>query len=145
MQLDSTTVASLELVTNALTQKSKKGTLFSVLNKCKTPLGGMLVYSSLKRSTILTSKFVPLPTARMLRANLLQPLNDIVTITTRHDSIEALLHNEDAFFQITSQLANFKEFGAAVNSLGTFHVRIWLYFIFALDALLYSDGPEDND
>ncbi|KAI5062102.1 hypothetical protein GOP47_0022641 [Adiantum capillus-veneris] len=42
-----------------------------------------------------------------LRANLLQPLKDVVTIYTRHDCLEELTSNEKLFFRLSRVLLKF--------------------------------------
>lgn len=125
MQLDSTTIASLELVFNAVTQKSKKGSLFACINLCKTPLGGNVnCFIVFIKARVITG--LVLLTARLLRANLLQPLNDVLTIETRHAAVEDLLSHEDAFFDISSLLPSFCDLGQVINCIGMVSNSVFL-------------------
>ncbi len=72
MVLDGTTQRSLELVTN-LTDASRRHTLFEVLDRTATPMGG-----------------------RMLRTWILQPLRDSVRINQRLDAVDSLVINHEA-------------------------------------------------
>lgn len=80
MVLDATTQRSLELVTN-LTDASRRHTLFEVLDRTATAMGG-----------------------RMLRSWILQPLRDPAAITARLDAVEALTTNYDARQQLSELL-----------------------------------------
>lgn len=80
MVLDATTQRSLELVTN-LTDASRRHTLFEVLDRTATAMGG-----------------------RMLRSWILQPLRDPQAITARLDAVEALTTNYNARQQMSDLL-----------------------------------------
>ncbi len=69
--IDSTTRRNLELV-NSMSLSGKRGTLLSVLDKTKTPMGG-----------------------RMLVNWLLYPLNNMVKINRRLDAVELLYTNQE--------------------------------------------------
>lgn len=71
MVLDGTTQRSLELVTN-LTDATRRHTLFEVLDKTATAMGG-----------------------RALRSWILQPLRDAVRINERLDAVDALVRNRE--------------------------------------------------
>ncbi|KAI9001578.1 muts domain V-domain-containing protein [Gaertneriomyces semiglobifer] len=76
MIIDFFTARSLELVAN-LTDIKSNHNLFGVINKTGTPMG-----------------------ARLLRMNILQPLNDLATIETRLDAVEELCQSEEMFFAL---------------------------------------------
>ncbi|KAJ3230339.1 MutS protein msh4 [Chytriomyces hyalinus] len=70
MSIDHITARNLELIINLETNKSA-GSLFGVLNSCQTGMG-----------------------ARLLRMNVLQPLNDLETINCRLNAVEDLKSNQ---------------------------------------------------
>ncbi|KAI8839742.1 muts domain V-domain-containing protein [Chytriomyces cf. hyalinus JEL632] len=70
MSIDHITARNLELIINLETNKSA-GSLFGVLNNCQTGMG-----------------------ARLLRMNVLQPLNDLETINCRLNAVEDLKSNQ---------------------------------------------------
>lgn len=85
MLLDQSAITHLELVQNLKTG-DEEDTLFSIVNHTTTTMG-----------------------ARMMRSQLLQPLTDMATITTRQDCIDQLLQNERAFFDLSSSLQGFPD------------------------------------
>ncbi|BBM99050.1 DNA mismatch repair protein MSH4 [Marchantia polymorpha subsp. ruderalis] len=88
MSIDATSIENLEviepLVLDSIKQKRNRSSLYNMLNTTKT-VGG----------------------ARLLRANLLQPLKDIETITTRLDSLDELTNNEQLFFGLSDVIQKF--------------------------------------
>jgi len=93
MNIDSTSVQTLEIIDPLHAElwgtSSKKKSLFQMLKTTKTTGG-----------------------ARLLRANLLQPLKDIQTINARLDCLDELMSNEELFFGLTQGLRKFpKESG----------------------------------
>ncbi|XWS49122.1 hypothetical protein CRYUN_Cryun13aG0136600 [Craigia yunnanensis] len=88
MNIDATSVQNLEIIEplhSALWGTSnKKRSLFHMLKTTKT-IGG----------------------TRLLRANLLQPLKDIETISTRLDCLDELMSNEQLFFGLSQVLRKF--------------------------------------
>ncbi|XP_034580449.1 DNA mismatch repair protein MSH4 isoform X3 [Setaria viridis] len=88
MNIDSTSVQTLEIIDPLHTElwgtSNKKKSLFQMLKTTKTTGG-----------------------ARLLRANLLQPLKDIQTINARLDCLDELVTNEELFFGLTQGLRKF--------------------------------------
>ncbi|KAG0299101.1 MutS protein msh4, partial [Dissophora globulifera] len=80
MVLDCATARNLELTIN-LSNHSDKETLFGIMNKTMTAMG-----------------------ARLLRSNILQPLTDERTITTRLDCVQELSQAEEMFYALKSSL-----------------------------------------
>ena len=83
MMIDLSTIHSLELVQNLHAAKSKD-CLLGLLNETLTPMGG-----------------------RLLRANILQPLTDPDTLTTRYDALEELATKEEMFHAARQALKPF--------------------------------------
>ena len=83
MMIDLSTIHSLELVQNLHTAKSRD-CLLGLLNETLTPMGG-----------------------RLLRANILQPLTDPDTLTTRYDALEELTTKEEMFYAVRQALKPF--------------------------------------
>nr|XP_039269249.1 mutS protein homolog 4-like [Styela clava] len=81
--VDASTASALELVINLKNPKSEE-TLFGVLNHTRTAGG-----------------------ARMLRSNILQPPNDLETITSRHDCVQELTDEKDLFYGLKACLDRF--------------------------------------
>ncbi|EER99382.2 DNA mismatch repair protein MSH4 [Sorghum bicolor] len=88
MSIDSTSVQTLEIIDPLHTElwgtSNKKKSLFQMLKTTKTTGG-----------------------ARLLRANLLQPLKDIQTINARLGCLDELMSNEELFFGLTQGLRKF--------------------------------------
>ncbi|XP_053326326.1 mutS protein homolog 4 [Spea bombifrons] len=81
--IDSTSAQNLELLVN--TRDSRNGhTLFAVLNHTRTPGG-----------------------SRRLRSNILEPLTDLETLSTRLDCVQELLEDEEMYFGLQSVLSRF--------------------------------------
>ncbi|KAI8604094.1 DNA mismatch repair protein Msh4 [Dissophora ornata] len=80
MVLDCATAKNLELTVN-LSSQNEKETLFGILNETMTPMG-----------------------ARLLRSNILQPLTDERTISTRLDCVQELSQVEETFYALKSSL-----------------------------------------
>ena len=78
--IDISTISSLELIQNLHNAKSRD-CLFGLLNETQSPMG-----------------------ARLLRGNILQPLTDRETITTRQDALEELTTKEEMFFAVRQGL-----------------------------------------
>jgi DNA mismatch repair protein MSH4 len=89
--------ASLELIRNRRTGEDK-GTLFWVLNRTKTQMG-----------------------KRLLRASILQPVNDIATLQVRVSCVEEILGSERVFFDIGNNLKGFPDFEHVLSHF--VHVR----------------------
>jgi DNA mismatch repair protein MSH4 len=83
MMIDLSTIHSLELVQNLHTAKSRD-CLLGLLNETLTSMGG-----------------------RLLRANILQPLTDPDTLTTRYDALEELTTKEEMFYAVRQALKPF--------------------------------------
>ena len=83
MMIDLSTIHSLELVQNLHNAKSKD-CLLGLLNETQTPMGG-----------------------RLLRANILQPLTNPGTISTRYDAVEELSTKEEMFHGVRQALKPF--------------------------------------
>ncbi|XP_057449791.1 DNA mismatch repair protein MSH4 isoform X1 [Lotus japonicus] len=88
MNIDATSVQNLEIIepfhSALLGTNNKKRSLFHMLKTTKT-IGG----------------------TRLLRANLLQPLKDIETISARLDCLDELMSNEQLFFALCQVLRKF--------------------------------------
>ncbi|KAL2348173.1 hypothetical protein Fmac_002173 [Flemingia macrophylla] len=88
MSIDATSVQNLEIIepfhSTLLGTSNKKRSLFHMLKTTKT-IGG----------------------TRLLRANLLQPLKDIETISGRLDCLDELMSNEQLFFGLCQVLRKF--------------------------------------
>ncbi|KAF2313105.1 hypothetical protein GH714_009287 [Hevea brasiliensis] len=88
MNIDATSVQNLEIIEPLHSPlwgaTNKKRSLFHMLKTTKT-IGG----------------------ARLLRANLLQPLKDMETINTRLDCLDELMSNEQLFFGLSQVLRKF--------------------------------------
>ncbi|XP_009411922.2 DNA mismatch repair protein MSH4 isoform X2 [Musa acuminata AAA Group] len=88
MNIDATSVQNLEIIdplhSELWSTSNKKRSLFQMLKTTKT-VGG----------------------ARLLRANLLQPLKDIETINARLDCLDELMSNEELFFGLSQSLRKF--------------------------------------
>ncbi|TNY24833.1 muts domain V-domain-containing protein, partial [Rhodotorula diobovata] len=82
--VDSETARNLELVNNLINKNSKQH-LLGMLNKCFTPMG-----------------------TRLLRANILSPLTDPVTIDDRLDAVEELVTTEERSRAIRTALEPLK-------------------------------------
>ncbi|KAL4430860.1 hypothetical protein ABPG75_006116 [Micractinium tetrahymenae] len=86
MAIDSATAAALELIqpirVGTCSSKLSGGSLFRVLDRTKTRCG-----------------------ARLLRANLLQPLRDIATLNARYDCVEELMEEGEMAFSVAACLA----------------------------------------
>jgi DNA mismatch repair protein MSH4 len=90
---DVSTVRSLELVQN-LTDPKSKACLFGLLNATLTPMGG-----------------------RLLRSNILQPLTNEETLSTRYDALEELSTKEEMFFAIREALKQFRDIDRILTQL----------------------------
>ncbi|KAI3468970.1 hypothetical protein Pfo_025633 [Paulownia fortunei] len=88
MNIDATSVQNLEIIepmhSSLWGTNNKKRSLFQMLKTTRT-VGG----------------------TRLLRANLLQPLKDIETITARLDCLDELMSNEQLFFGLSQALRKF--------------------------------------
>ncbi|XP_027857440.1 mutS protein homolog 4 [Xiphophorus couchianus] len=91
--IDSASAANLELVVNNRDNRSDY-TLLGVLNHTKTPGG-----------------------TRRLRSNILEPLLDVDTITTRLDAIQELLQNEELFFGLKNAIGHFLDIDRLLSVL----------------------------
>ncbi|XP_072545639.1 mutS protein homolog 4 [Salminus brasiliensis] len=90
--IDSVSAKNLELVINNRDQSDH--TLFGVLNYTKTPGGG-----------------------RRLCSNILEPLLDVDTISTRLDTIQELLQDEELFFGLKNAITHFLDVDELLSSL----------------------------
>ncbi|KAK0870903.1 MutS protein msh4 [Friedmanniomyces endolithicus] len=93
MMIDLSTIRSLELVQNANDPKSK-ACLFGLLNETLTPMGG-----------------------RLLRSNILQPLTNEDTLSTRWDALEELSTKEEMFFGVRQALKSFPDVDKTLTQL----------------------------
>ncbi|KAF2206079.1 hypothetical protein GQ43DRAFT_406197 [Delitschia confertaspora ATCC 74209] len=93
MMIDVSTVRSLELIQNLQNAKSRD-CLFGLLNETLTLMG-----------------------SRLLRSNILQPLTDPETLSTRFDALEELTTKEDMFFATRAALKNFLDVDRVLTSL----------------------------
>ncbi|KAG9467940.1 hypothetical protein GDO78_014030 [Eleutherodactylus coqui] len=91
--IDSASAQNLELLVNNRDSRNNH-TLFGVLNNTKTPGG-----------------------SRRLRANILEPLIDLDTISTRLDCIQELLEDEELFFSLQSVLPKFLDTEQLLSNL----------------------------
>lgn len=82
MDLDESTIRSLDLLYNFSSKSSKLWTLFWVLDKTKTPMW-----------------------RRFLRNSIIKPLQDIIEIEKRQDIIESFLSNPILLDKVTSSLS----------------------------------------
>lgn len=80
MLIDKNTAVDLELITNAVSSKSKHS-LFGLLNHTFTPMA-----------------------SRLLRSNILAPLTDVETIETRLDAVQELVDQEEIFVSLRKAL-----------------------------------------
>uniref|UniRef100_M4ALQ5 MutS homolog 4 n=1 Tax=Xiphophorus maculatus TaxID=8083 RepID=M4ALQ5_XIPMA len=90
--IDSASASNLELVVN--NRDNSDYTLLGVLNHTKTPGG-----------------------TRRLRSNILEPLLDVDTITTRLDAIQELLQNEELFFGLKNAIGHFLDIDRLLSVL----------------------------
>ncbi len=95
MNLDATTINSLELIYNIRANKNN-ATLFSILNKCQTPMG-----------------------QRLLRNWILHPLKDKKKIQKRLDATEQLFKNPEINEEIREQLDNVYDIERIISKIGT--------------------------
>ncbi|KAJ3245620.1 MutS protein msh4 [Chytriomyces hyalinus] len=93
MSIDHITARNLELIINLETNKSA-GSLFGVLNNCQTGMG-----------------------ARLLRMNVLQPLNDLETINCRLNAVEDLKSNQAVLSDIRMVLKASVDMDALIMTL----------------------------
>ncbi|KAF2480700.1 muts domain V-domain-containing protein [Neohortaea acidophila] len=93
MMIDLSTIHSLELVQNLHNTKSKE-CLFGLLNQTLTPMG-----------------------ARLLRANILQPLTNPDTLNTRYEAVEELSTKEEMFFAARAALKPFLDVDKMLTQL----------------------------
>ncbi|GAB7334577.1 hypothetical protein MBLNU13_g06556t1 [Cladosporium sp. NU13] len=93
MMADLSTVRSLELVQN-LTNPKSKDCLFGLLNETLTPMGG-----------------------RLLRSNILQPLTNEETLSTRYDALEELSTKEQMFHAVRQALKPFLDIDRMLTKL----------------------------
>ncbi|XP_056623120.1 mutS protein homolog 4 isoform X2 [Triplophysa dalaica] len=91
--IDTVSASNLELVVNNRDHRSDH-TLFGVLNYTKTAGG-----------------------ERRLRSNILEPLQDVVTINSRLDTIQELLQNEELFFGLKNAIAHFLDIDELLSAL----------------------------
>lgn len=89
--LTATQVKSLELLVNARTG-DQKASLFGVLHHTRTTVG-----------------------TRLLRANILSPCNDLVTLHARLDAVSALLSAEDAYAALEDVLTRLADLDALLS------------------------------
>lgn len=112
MTLCMSTVKNLEILSNAIHPKMKKGALLSAINFCKTPLGGP------DRCRLGILYHLTRNLERLLRSNLMQPLNRVQAINDRLDAVEELLENEDTFFSLIEAIPHFASLDLVNNGLG---------------------------
>ena len=93
MMIDLSTIHSLELVQNLHEAKSKD-CLFGLLNQTLTPMG-----------------------ARLLRANILQPLTNPDTLNTRYEALDELQTKEEMFYAVRQALKPFLDVDRTLTQL----------------------------
>ncbi|NDK09653.1 hypothetical protein GW846_02645 [Candidatus Gracilibacteria bacterium] len=94
MELDESTIRSLDLVYNIATKSSKKGTLLGVLDETKTPMG-----------------------RRFMREQILRPLQDIDTIKERQSFIAEFKKNQILLDQVRNELKYIADIDAILTRL----------------------------
>ena len=94
MELDESTIKSLDLVYNYTTKSAAIGTLFGVLNKTKTPMGN-----------------------KYLRQQILQPLGNIDEIQKRLSFISELVENKPLLDSIQKELCGVSNIDAIMNRI----------------------------
>ncbi|EGD83637.1 hypothetical protein PTSG_04245 [Salpingoeca rosetta] len=90
--MDATTVKHLELLQSIRNPSNTAHSLFGVLDHTKTVSGG-----------------------RFLRAELLQPPSDVMTIQTRQEAVEFLLNNQADFEQLGDLLSRFEDMESLIT------------------------------
>lgn len=95
MLLDSHTIKNLEIIYN-MTNGSNKYSLLHTMNCCKTITG-----------------------QRLLRANLIRPLTDLLTLETRYDVIEFFLNHQTLYSAVVDIVAKFPDMDKMINSIVT--------------------------
>jgi DNA mismatch repair ATPase MutS len=120
VSIDANTSRGLQLITSN-DCKSKKLSLFYMLNYCQTPMGG--------KNEIICIKLFTMNSEKMLRSNLLQPPNNIEIINARLDVVEKFLESEEMFFETISILKQIPDLDSINNSLGKL---FWIYFVLTM-------------
>ena len=120
MLIDNQTALDLELIRNRRTGNQKES-LFGVLNYTKT-IGG----------------------ERLLRANILRPNLDLVTINTRLDFVEMMLQQEQYLLEISEILSEFPDLERLLSGLSTSSPSISLKSAkVGIDTLIYLKSSLD--
>lgn len=70
---------------------------------------GATLYSGLFQITAVLNKTSTVMGSRLLRVNILQPLNDLCTILARNDAIDEILSEESTFFTLQRLLKPFRD------------------------------------
>ena len=92
--LEHSTVQTLELIENSKTGKQRSGSLFAAINHTKTAMG-----------------------ARLLRASLLQPLQNPAIISARLDAVDQLTTQRDLYFGLQKMLEQFPDLERVSSTL----------------------------
>ncbi|OLL23713.1 MutS 4 [Neolecta irregularis DAH-3] len=106
MLIDFNSIRNLELIQNLVNPRSTLS-LFGIL----------IEFSNLDIFTGALNATVTPMGARLLRANVLQPLTDVSTINARLDAVQELLENEDMFFGVQTALKSFPDLDRLLTSL----------------------------
>jgi DNA mismatch repair protein MSH4 len=93
MNIDSRTAASLELISSSF-DGNQKDSLFGTINCTKTIVG-----------------------ARLLKSNLLRPLNEHSTLNMRYDFVEFILKNNNIYAQVVELLVQLPDLDRMLNGL----------------------------
>lgn len=94
MDIDESTIRSLDLVYNTFTGSQKLGTLFGILDKTKTSMG-----------------------KRYLKEQILSPLQDLKEIQNRQKYITALLDDKRLLDEVQEQLKYIADMDAILNRI----------------------------
>ena len=127
LDLDETTIRSLDLIYNMSTKSSKLGTLFWILDDTKTSMG-----------------------TRYLRDQILYPLQDIKEIKKRQDYIEEFYKNPVLLDKVQNKLKGVSDIDAILNRLALWragvkdltHLKKSLQAIQEVMNLIESDGSK---
>ncbi|MCP4523007.1 MAG: hypothetical protein GY828_02185 [Candidatus Gracilibacteria bacterium] len=94
MNLDESTIHSLDLLYNLSTKSSSLGTLFGILNKTKTSAG-----------------------SRQLREQIVKPLQSVEEITKRHDFVQEFYNDKILLDEVREQLKYVADIDSILNRI----------------------------
>ena len=100
MNIDRRTATSLEIV-SSVRDGNQKETLFGVINRTKTKVG-----------------------ERLLRSNLLRPINEIATLNTRLDVVDFFTQHKHVYNSIAKKLAEIPEIDSMLYGLSTVQQKV---------------------